>query len=152
MRITCVNSGELRERISQPASKPKTCLHCFRKVQRLGLRLAGSITPLERPTPLGEDIVHWRRSAQIAIGDADDYLFLKAKRWDLGNVPNWRAFSNNTIEADEYEYLSPAFWQGYKGNGEPYGIFNKELSQKVGRLGEEIVDECSIPNPLIIAA
>lgn len=32
-----------------------------------------------------------RRSAQIAIGDAEDLQFLNAKRWDKGNVPNWRA-------------------------------------------------------------
>lgn len=32
-----------------------------------------------------------RRSAQIAIGDFDDIEFLKAKRWDLGSIPNWRS-------------------------------------------------------------
>ena len=34
-----------------------------------------------------------RRSAQLAIGDQDDLEYLKAKRWDLGAVPNWRPMS-----------------------------------------------------------
>lgn len=38
-----------------------------------------------------------RRSAQLAIGDYDDLDYLKAKRWDLGTIPNWRAMSNNSI-------------------------------------------------------
>ena len=38
-----------------------------------------------------------RRSAQIAIGDMDDLQYLNAKRWDLGNIPNWRDASNNSI-------------------------------------------------------
>ena len=35
-----------------------------------------------------------RRSAQIAIGDYDDLDYLKAKRWDLGSIPNWRAITH----------------------------------------------------------
>ena len=30
-----------------------------------------------------------RRSAQIAIGDYDDLQYIRSKRWDLGNIPNW---------------------------------------------------------------
>lgn len=75
-----------------------------------------------------------RRSAELALGDADDILFLRAKRWDLGNIPNWRAMSNNTIAADRYDYTSNEFWNGYHGNGEPYGMFNLSLSQEYGRL------------------
>ena len=45
-----------------------------------------------------------RRSAEIALGDPDDYLYIKAKRWDLGNIPNWRAMSNNTIYCDSYDH------------------------------------------------
>ena len=37
-----------------------------------------------------------RRSAQIALGDADDIEFLRAKRWDLGGIPSWRSNSNNS--------------------------------------------------------
>jgi ribonucleotide reductase alpha subunit len=75
-----------------------------------------------------------RRSAEIALGDPDDILFLRAKRWDLGNVPNWRAMSNNTIYADDFDHVMEEVWDGYKGNGEPYGFFNLPLSQKYGRL------------------
>jgi ribonucleoside-triphosphate reductase len=83
-----------------------------------------------------------RRSAQIAIGDPDDYLFLRAKNWSLGNIPNWRAMSNNTIYADEFSHISNEIWtNGYVldsqtgfAKGEPYGFFNLPLSQKYGRL------------------
>lgn len=77
-----------------------------------------------------------RRSSEIAIGDADDHLFLKAKRWDLGEIPNWRAMSNNTIAADDFSYISGSVWEGYNGNGEPYGLINVPLSQKYGRLAD----------------
>ena len=82
-----------------------------------------------------------RRSAAIALGDVDDTLFLKAKRWDTGKIPNWRAMSNNTIECNDIDDLQPLFWEGYKGNGEPYGLFNLKLSKKYGRIGEEHYDE-----------
>lgn len=76
-----------------------------------------------------------RRSAQIALGDADDIEFLKAKRWDLGNIPNWRNMSNNSIVTDNVENLPDEFWQTYE-QGEPYGMINIALSKKMGRLGE----------------
>jgi ribonucleoside-triphosphate reductase (thioredoxin) len=77
-----------------------------------------------------------RRSAQIAIGDMDDLQFLNAKRWDLGNIPNWRAMSNNSVVCNDFSLLPEQFWQGYTGNGEPYGLINLKLAQSVGRLGE----------------
>lgn len=76
-----------------------------------------------------------RRSAQIAIGDSDDLEFLKAKRWDLGNIPNWRAMSNNSIVCNNINDLPSEFWETYK-QGEPYGLINLELSKKIGRTGE----------------
>ena len=91
-----------------------------------------------------------RRSATIAIGDPDDYLFLRAKRWDLGNIPNWRSMSNNTIYADDFTHISNSTWEGYKGNGEPYGLFNIELSQKFGRIGEPAKDTCEGLNPCFV--
>ena len=75
-----------------------------------------------------------RRSAQIAIGDIDDRQFLNAKRWDLGNIPNWRAMSNNSVVCNDYALLPAEFWQGYEGNGEPYGLINLKLAREVGRL------------------
>jgi ribonucleoside-triphosphate reductase (thioredoxin) len=92
-----------------------------------------------------------RRSAQIAIGDPDDYLFLRAKNWSLGNVPNWRAMSNNTIYADSFDHISNEIWtNGYIldpetgfAKGEPYGFFNLPLSQKFGRLKDGEMKDCA---------
>tara|TARA_R100001086_G_C11842431_1_gene259408 strand:+ start:946 stop:2859 length:1914 start_codon:yes stop_codon:yes gene_type:complete len=78
-----------------------------------------------------------RRSAQIAIGDFDDREFLSAKNWAKGNIPNWRAMSNNSVVCNDISELPEEFWEGYKGNGEPYGLINLKLSQTVGRLGED---------------
>ncbi len=77
-----------------------------------------------------------RRSAQIAIGDPDDVLFLRAKNWGSGDVPAWRANSNNSIYADYYDHILPELWKGYAGNGEPYGLLNRRLARKYGRIGE----------------
>lgn len=77
-----------------------------------------------------------RRSAQIAIGDADDVEYLLAKRWDMGNIPSWRAMSNNSVVCNDIGDLHDFFWDGYEGKGEPYGLINLKLSRKIGRLGE----------------
>jgi ribonucleoside-triphosphate reductase len=77
-----------------------------------------------------------RRSAEIALGDADDLQYLASKRWDLGNIPNYRAMSNNSVVCNDISVLPEQFWEGYKGNGEPFGLINLALSRKVGRLGE----------------
>ncbi len=83
-----------------------------------------------------------RRSAEIALGDPDDYLYIRAKNWSVGNVPNWRGMSNNTIYADSFDHISSEIWNnGYvldsqtgSARGEPYGFFNLPLSQRFGRL------------------
>jgi ribonucleotide reductase alpha subunit len=93
-----------------------------------------------------------RRSAQIALGDPDDYLFLRAKNWSLGNIPNWRAMSNNTIYADDYSHISEEIWNnGYLvdnktgfAKGEPYGFFNLPLSQKYGRISDGPMEDSSL--------
>ena len=85
-----------------------------------------------------------RRSAQIAIGDADDVEYLLAKRWDMGNIPSWRAMSNNSVVCNDIRDLHEFFWDGYEGKGEPYGLINLNLSRKVGRLGET-----QYPDPLV---
>jgi hypothetical protein len=77
-----------------------------------------------------------RRSAQIAIGDDDDVEFLLAKRWDMGNIPSWRAMSNNSVVCNDISNLHEFFWDGYEGKGEPYGLINLKLSRATGRLGE----------------
>lgn len=86
-----------------------------------------------------------RRSAQIAIGDMDDLQFLNAKRWDLGNIPNWRAMSNNSVVCNDINLLPEQFWQGYVGNGEPYGLINLSLARSIGRVGE-----IQYPDPEVI--
>lgn len=83
-----------------------------------------------------------RRSAILAIGDYDDKEYLQAKRWDLGNIPNWRAMSNNSVACDDTSKLPQEFWDGYQGKGEPYGLINLPLSRKIGRIkdGEKYPD------------
>lgn len=77
-----------------------------------------------------------RRSAQLAIGDHDDMEYLKAKRWDLGPIPNWRAMSNNSVAApNDLKDLPQEFWDTYQ-QGEPYGLINLSLSKEIGRTGE----------------
>ena len=78
-----------------------------------------------------------RRSAQIAIGDPDDVEYLLAKRWDLGNIPSWRAMSNNSVICNNISDLHDFFWDGYEGRGEPYGLINLNLSRREGRIGEK---------------
>jgi ribonucleotide reductase alpha subunit len=81
-----------------------------------------------------------RRSAQIAMGDPDDVLFLRAKNWASGNVPAWRANSNNSIYADHFDEIMSELWKGYDGSGEPYGLLNRRLARTYGRLGEKRQD------------
>ena len=76
-----------------------------------------------------------RRSAQISIGDSDDLEYLRAKRWDLGDIPNWRNMSNNSVDCSDVKLLPNEFWETYE-QGEPYGLVNIDLSKKIGRLGE----------------
>jgi len=73
-------------------------------------------------------------SALICMGDCDDTEYLNAKRWDRGNIPNWRCMSNNSVVCNDISNLPPEFWEGYNGNGEPYGLVNIGLSRKIGRV------------------
>jgi adenosylcobalamin-dependent ribonucleoside-triphosphate reductase len=93
-----------------------------------------------------------RRSAQIAIGDPDDHLYIRAKNWGDGNIPNWRAMSNNSIYADSYSHISRDIWEsGYEpdektgmAKGEAYGFINLPLSQKFGRLIDGPMKDCKL--------
>ena len=104
---------------------------------RSGKRLS-SVDCLDIMNIIGKIVVagNVRRSAQIALGDMDDIEYLRAKRWDLGGIPNWRAMSNNSVVCDDVTKLPEEFWEGYKGNGEPYGLINLESSRKMGRTFE----------------
>ena len=83
-----------------------------------------------------------RRSAEIALGDPDDALFITAKRWAKGTIPPWRGNSNNTIIVDNFEEIADdaPFWRNYDGGSEPYGLFNRRLARTMGRLGEKKAD------------
>lgn len=109
--------------------------------QRIGKKLR-SIDVLDICNIIGRIVVSGssRRSAQIAIGDPDDMLFIRAKNWGSGNVPAWRANSNNSIYADSYDEIVAEFWKGYDGTGEPYGLLNRKLARTHGRLGEKMPD------------
>jgi ribonucleoside-triphosphate reductase (thioredoxin) len=92
-----------------------------------------------------------RRSAEIAIGSPFDDEFLMAKDWSRIQVPAWRQMSNNTVQIEDTIMLPEAFWRGYEGEGEPYGLFNRNLCQRYGRLidGEGYRDDPNVigPNP-----
>lgn len=87
-----------------------------------------------------------RRSAIIILGDAFDKEYLKSKRWDLGQVPTYRAFANLSVVVDDVEDLHPLFWKTYE-NGEPFGIVNRKNIQKYGRMGEKKKDTAEGVNP-----
>ena len=108
---------------------------------RIGKKLC-SIDVLDICNIIGRVVVSGssRRSAQIAIGDPDDILFLRAKNWGGGSIPAWRSNSNNSIYADSYDEIMPELWNGYDGSGEPYGLLNRKLARKYGRLGERKAD------------
>lgn len=138
--------GEIIKTFGGTASGPNILIDgiqkiCFIFKSRENKKLR-SVDALDICNLIGSIVVagNVRRSAQIALGDSDDYLFLRAKRWDEGNIPNWRSMSNNTICADEFDYISDLVWDGYNGVGEAYGFFNLNLTQKYGRLGEKIDD------------
>lgn len=77
-----------------------------------------------------------RRSALIALGDQDDFQYLRSKRWDLGSIPNYRANANLSVVVNDFATLPDEIWKGYKGNGEPFGLINLKLSRSCGRTGE----------------
>lgn len=107
--------------------------------KRAGQKIT-TVDALDMMNIIGKVVVsgNVRRSAQIAIGDATDTEFMRAKRWDLGQVPNYRCYSNNSAQCSNIEDVlsNDEFWEGYNGNGEPYGLINLDLSRSCGRLGE----------------
>lgn len=146
-------SGEPINGFGGTASGPKILVDGIDKMVQIFQSRAGkklrSIDVLDINNVIGSIVVagNVRRSAQIAIGDPDDFLYLRAKRWDLGNIPNWRAMSNNSIYADSFSQISDSVWDGYTGNGEPYGFVNLPLSKQYGRLKDKVADNCAGFNP-----
>lgn len=108
---------------------------------RIGKKLR-SVDVLDICNIIGRIVVSGssRRSAQIAVGDPDDILFMRAKNWSTGAVPGWRANSNNSIYADHFDEIMPELWKGYDGSGEPYGLINRRLARAEGRSGHKDAD------------
>lgn len=135
------------------ASGPSILIDGIGKICQILQRRQGkkirSIDALDIANIIGSIVVagNVRRSAEIAIGDPDDHLFIRAKNWSLGDIPNWRSMSNNSIYADSYDHISSDVWKGYDGSGEPYGFINIELARKIGRLGHKLKDNCEGFNP-----
>ena len=77
-----------------------------------------------------------RRSALLALGDANDRAYLDAKNWGKGQIPNWRSMSNNSVVCNKYDELPNEFWSGYNGEGEPYGLVNLKNCRLYGRLAD----------------
>lgn len=75
-----------------------------------------------------------RRSAEIALGSPTDRDYINAKNWSRYKLPPWRAQSNNSVIAQSIHDLPSEFWDGYEGNGEPYGLINLPLCRTMGRL------------------
>ena len=116
----CWGIGEISKLLNSRSGKKVRPIDCLDIMNIIGyIVVAGNV----------------RRSAQIAIGDYDDIQYLEAKRWDLG-IPNWRAMSNNSVVCNDISLLPEQFWEGYNGNGEPYGLINIKLSREIGRTGD----------------
>lgn len=151
-------AGEPIKGFGGTASGPKILVDGMESICKIVKAREGkklrSIDVLDINNIIGSIVVagNVRRSAEVAIGDPDDYLYLRAKRWDLGNIPNWRAMSNNSIYADSFDQISDDVWSGYNGGGEPYGFMNLPLAKKYGRLGEEKKDNCEGGNPCVIGS
>lgn len=136
------------------ASGPEILIEGMEDISKILARRSGkkmrSIDALDIANIIGKVVVAGsaRRSAQIAVGDPDDFLFLKAKNWNSGTIPAYRGNSNNSIYADSYDEIVDELWKGYNGSGEPYGLINRALASKEGRLGEYIKDDKIVgPNP-----
>ena len=163
--------GEPIKGFGGKASGPQILIEGIDKITKIFQAREGkklrSIDVLDICNIIGSVVVagNVRRSAEIALGDPDDILYLRAKNWGSGNVPNWRAMSNNTIYADSYDHVLEEIWKnGYEinkdsgyANGEPYGFFNLPLSQKFGRIKDGPIsdnsmyptdtDNCEMTNP-----
>ncbi len=154
-------AGEKIAGFGGTASGPQILIDGIQQIANIIAKREGkklrSIDVLDINNIIGDIVVagNVRRSAEIAIGDADDYLYLRAKNWSNGNIPNWRSKSNNSIEADSFEHISDELWEnGYVldpktglAKGEAYGFINLQLCKQYGRLGEERKENCEGVNP-----
>jgi ribonucleoside-triphosphate reductase len=151
-------AGELINGFGGKASGPGILVTGIEKITKIFQSREGkklrSVDVLDICNIIGSIVVagNVRRSAEIAIGDPDDILYLRAKKWSDGNIPNWRSMSNNTIYVDDFEHIMDEVWEnGYHvdkstghSKGEPYGFFNLPLSQNYGRIKDGPMKDSSI--------
>lgn len=147
-------AGELIKGFGGTSSGPKPLVQFVEKLCGiLKAREGRHVKPLDAADILcaiGEMVVagNVRRSAIIILGDPWDKEYLKAKRWDLGNIPTQRAMANFSVVVDDVEDLHPLFWKTYE-EGEPFGIVNRTNIQKYGRMGELKADSAIGVNPCL---
>lgn len=141
--VRCVRSkGSPIKRFGGTASGPEPLTYGVTKiVEIIRGRLGQKLRPIDCVdifNLIGTIVVsgNVRRSSEIMIGDPFDRAFLNAKNWGKITVPDWRTMSNNTIAADTFEDINPAVWEGYNGNGEPYGFVSLKNCREFGRLIE----------------
>ena len=109
-------AGEPIKGFGGTASGPNDLIWGMQEINRILNERSGQrlrpIDCLDVMNIIGKIVVagNVRRSAQIAIGDHDDIEYLRAKRCDLGGIPNWRAMSNNSVACDDISLLPEEFW------------------------------------------
>lgn len=134
------------------ASGPVPMIEFIKSISEILRNREGKhIRPLDAAdiiTSIGQMVVagNVRRSAIIVIGDCWDKEFLKAKRWDLFQLPTHRARANYSVVCDDTDDLHPLFWKSYE-IGEAIGIVNRSAIQKYGRMGELMKDTAEGVNP-----
>jgi ribonucleotide reductase alpha subunit len=99
-------------------------------------RPPSALTLLDVANWLGHIVVsgNVRRSAELALGSAENEEYLGAKNWASGAIPYSRSNSNNSVVVSRTTALPDAFWDGYRGDAEPYGLVNLDLYRSVGQI------------------
>lgn len=144
--------GEVIKGFGGVASGPIPLVTCAEKLTSiLKSREGKHIRPLDAADiicAIGEMVVagNVRRSAILIAGDCWDKEYLKAKRWDLGQIPTQRAMANYSVVCDDIDDLHPLYWQTYAA-GEAFGIVNRKNIQNYGRIGEKKKDTAQGVNP-----
>jgi ribonucleoside-triphosphate reductase len=145
-------AGEIIKGFGGAASGPGPLITLVEKINAIMSARSGKklrpIDAMDILCAIGEMVVsgNVRRSAIIILGDPWDKDYLRAKRWDLGPIPNQRAQANLSVVCDDVEDLHPLFWKTYE-HGEPFGIVNRTNIQKYGRMGEPKKDTAIGVNP-----
>lgn len=123
---------------SGPGDLVKGLGEIIKIIQRRHGKKLRPIDCLDMMNIIGQIVVagNVRRSAEIAIGDPKDLLFLEAKNWNTKSIPDWRGMSNNSIGVGTYAEIPEEFWAGYEREGEPYGLVNIENCRRFGRLAD----------------